>query len=349
MATIKEIAKLSGVSRGTVDRVLNNRGKVNPEKEALVRKVAEELNYRPNKAAQGLAASKAGYRLSVILTSIGNPFFDEVIRGVRAAARELEDYRATVNLVEIKGYKPEDQIAAIKQEATEANVILLNPINHPDVAKALKEVNEQGVAVLHLNTELPDSERLCYVGSSYYNSGRTAAALMGLIVCRPANILMVTGSQSILGHNQRMAGFRDVLKESYPDVSIGEVINCEDDDDIAYTNTLEALRKQTFNGIYVVAAGTAGVCRAVKELNLSDEVSFVCSDTTDINIRYMKEGMIDAAIAQEPYLQGYQSVKLAFEYLAYNTELKPAYIMKDEIKLVENLNTPEMPYEEFRK
>ena len=47
MATIKEIAALAGVSRGTVDRVLNDRGAVNPETAEKIRKIAKELDYKP--------------------------------------------------------------------------------------------------------------------------------------------------------------------------------------------------------------------------------------------------------------------------------------------------------------
>ena len=48
MVTIKQIAELCGVSRGTVDRVLNKRGNVKPEKEKLIVEMAKKLNYRPN-------------------------------------------------------------------------------------------------------------------------------------------------------------------------------------------------------------------------------------------------------------------------------------------------------------
>ena len=58
MATIKEIAALAGVSRGTVDRVLNNRGSVNPSTAEKVREIAIALDYRPNTAGLVLAASK---------------------------------------------------------------------------------------------------------------------------------------------------------------------------------------------------------------------------------------------------------------------------------------------------
>lgn len=50
MTTIKEIADLAGVSRGTVDRVLNNRGAVNPKTAEKITEIAQALNYRPNRS-----------------------------------------------------------------------------------------------------------------------------------------------------------------------------------------------------------------------------------------------------------------------------------------------------------
>lgn len=58
MATIKDIAVLAGVSRGTVDRVLNNRGSVNPDTARKINEVAKALDYKPNKAGLVLAAQK---------------------------------------------------------------------------------------------------------------------------------------------------------------------------------------------------------------------------------------------------------------------------------------------------
>ena len=79
MATIKEIAALAGVSRGTVDRVLNDRGAVNPETAEKIRKIAKELDYKPNRAGLVLAAQKKRLKLGVILFSTGNPFFQDVL------------------------------------------------------------------------------------------------------------------------------------------------------------------------------------------------------------------------------------------------------------------------------
>jgi len=76
--TMKEIAYMCGVSRGTVDRVLNKRGSVNPQTAEKILEIAQALDYKPNRAGLVLAAQKKNLKLGVILFGEGNPFFDEV-------------------------------------------------------------------------------------------------------------------------------------------------------------------------------------------------------------------------------------------------------------------------------
>ena len=95
MARIKDIAELAGVSRGTVDRVLNNRSGVSPQTAEKIKEIAKALDYRPNKAGLALAAQKKKNKIGVVLFSKNNPFFDEVSEGVQTKARELADYGVT--------------------------------------------------------------------------------------------------------------------------------------------------------------------------------------------------------------------------------------------------------------
>ena len=67
MATMKQIAELAGVSRGTVDRVLNNRGEVNQETAKRILDIANSLNYVPNKTAKLLSVRKTDLKLAYIL------------------------------------------------------------------------------------------------------------------------------------------------------------------------------------------------------------------------------------------------------------------------------------------
>ena len=89
--TAQQIAELAGVSRGTVDRALHNRGRVNPEVAARIRQIATELGYKPNLVGQALVRSKQGAKLGVILQSTETPTMRIVREGVRRAADELRD------------------------------------------------------------------------------------------------------------------------------------------------------------------------------------------------------------------------------------------------------------------
>ena len=78
--TIKEIAAMCGVSRGTVDRVLNHRGRVKPETEQAVRAALEQAGYTKNIAGRALTVRRLAPRIGVVLCCLGNPFFDECSR-----------------------------------------------------------------------------------------------------------------------------------------------------------------------------------------------------------------------------------------------------------------------------
>ena len=102
--TVKSLAQAAGVSRGTVDRVLHDRGGVKPEVVLKIKNLAKELGYIPNRAGKALAAYKTPIKIGVMLPSIGNPFFDKVIEGVFQARDEFADLGVDVVLKEIEGF-----------------------------------------------------------------------------------------------------------------------------------------------------------------------------------------------------------------------------------------------------
>ena len=207
MATIKEIAALAGVSRGTVDRVLNDRGAVNPETAEKIRKIAKELDYKPNRAGLVLAAQKKRLKLGVILFSTGNPFFQDVLAGIDEKAEELANYNCTVITKQIS-FGVEAQLQTIDELlAEEVNGIAMTPYNDDRIRNRINALYEQGIPVVTLNTDIENSRRLAYVGSNYTRSGATAAGLLQLMTSGTVNIGIVTGSSKILCHTERFAGF----------------------------------------------------------------------------------------------------------------------------------------------
>ncbi len=174
--TIKDIAALAGVSRGTVDRVLNNRGSVNPATAEKINEIAKALDYKPNKAGLALAAQKKKLKLGVVLFSTDNPFFADVLKGIYEKADDLAGYNCAVLVKQIP-INVDAQLSAIDELlAQEVNGIAIAPQNDERIRTRINELSKQGIPVVTFNTDIENSTRIAYVGSNYTKSGRTAAA-----------------------------------------------------------------------------------------------------------------------------------------------------------------------------
>ena len=127
--TIKQIAEQAGVSRGTVDRVLNHRGKVRPEVEDRVRRIAREMGYRPNILGRALGMNRNHVKIGVIAQAADTPFIKAVLRGVGKAAREAETYGAEVLVKEIPGISAQKTLEAMEEMREQgAKAIAMMPV-----------------------------------------------------------------------------------------------------------------------------------------------------------------------------------------------------------------------------
>lgn len=336
--TMKQIAEVCHVSRGTVDRVLHNRGKVKPEIDRLVRETAKQMGYRPNTAGKALAARKKNYVIGVLLVSEGNEFFFQVEEGIRQAAEEIADYGIRVMIKRMKGYDVERQMELIQEMKEEVQFLVLHAMNDERVQDVIHDLKEAGIAVATLNSDIEESERLFYVGGNFIKSGETAAGMMALIMGGQAQVLIATGSIKSLGHNQRVHGFGSICKKKYPRVVVKDIIETNDDDNRAYQETKRVLEQQKeISAIYIAAAGAAGVCQAVSDSCRMEQITVIASDDTKATREWMEKGLIKAIICQRPWMQGYQVILASAEYLAKEKEPQEEYIMPNDILIPENL------------
>ena len=338
--TIKEIAEIAGVSRGTVDRVLNNRGKVNAEVEKRVNEIAKRMNYRPNRAAKALAARKKPIKLGFIVPAEGNIFFNDVITGARKQLKDLSDFGVSVVFKSTKGYDVDQQLQMIDELVAEGiNGLIITPIDDPAISEKINLLSDAGIPVVTTNSDINNSKRLSYVGSDYYKGGTTAGALMRYLLNPGDEVAIITGSLKMLGHRLRVNGFEDKLSTNVGDVKVIDIKECNDDIFEAYEATKEILTDHPkTKALYIGAGGTEGVCEAVRHMGLEKQVKIICFDLTSTISVFMRDGMIDFAILQEPEYQGRKPVELLFEYLVNNVKpRKDVYYTKTEICIPENM------------
>lgn len=87
MATIRDVAKLAGVSTATVSRVMSAENSVRPATLEKVQRAIEELGYQPDGIGRALRARQS-QTIALFIADIENPFLTAVIRGVESVARE---------------------------------------------------------------------------------------------------------------------------------------------------------------------------------------------------------------------------------------------------------------------
>ena len=319
MATIKEIAERAGVSRGTVDRVLNNRGAVCAETEERIRAIIKELDYKPNKAGMALAAQKKKYLIGIILFSKQNPFFDEVMEGFQEKADELSVYGCEITVKRV-AYHPDAQ---------------LTPYNDERICSELNHLSKAGIPVITVNSDAEHTNRLTYVGSDFYKSGNAAGALMKLVTSENVYLGIINGDSNILCHSQRYSGFVDTLSKDkrFKVVKQGENF---DDDQKSYALVSEMLNNHPeINALYFTAGGVYGGCRAVIDSSRQD-VKIITFDDVPTTLEMMERDIITATICQQPYWQGSKSLDLMFAYLLNpQTEVDENYYSELTIKIRE--------------
>ena len=336
--TIKEIAEYANVSRGTVDRALHGRGGIRPEVEKRIRAIADSMGYKPNSAAKALSNLKKKLNIGLLLPSIHNPFFADLIQGAQEAQRALADHGVELLLVEMRGYDIEEQVRRIDWLVSQKiDMLVLTPFDDSRIAEKINELTKQGIEVLTVNSDICNSDRVCYVGIDFERSGHIAAGLLGLIN-RRANVLIVNGSPKLMSHGQRVRGFMDTIQTRFPEVRLVATVVCNDDNFAAYDLVRQKLQDYPeIDMVYIVGEGITGVCAAISEFTFH-QIDVICFDDVPHTKELFEEGKISATICQQPHQQGYLVVQQCYNRFIGSAPRENAVIeLENQIKIRESL------------
>lgn len=316
-ATVKTIAELAGVSRGTVDRVLNNRTGVKPAVRARVQQIADMLDYKPNLIGKALVHMNEAVRIGIILTPEYNPFVAEIRKGIMRAYDEYRHFGLDLDIRMLTTLDPVEQYALLnKLEEQGVQAIGLIPLDDSIIRNKLNELSEKGVAIITFNSQLSGVQQLCFIGQDHIRGGSCAAGLMGRILPKHSKIAVVISSNTLACHQDRLQGFRRRLAARYPTLEIVNVVENLDRSDLAYERTVDLIgRYPDLGGIYITGGGILGLGRALSVTGKAGVIRIVSHDFVEGTEQLLCDGTLDFAIGQNPEQQGYQVVNLFFNYL----------------------------------
>jgi LacI family transcriptional regulator len=319
--TIKDVARLSGVSIGTVDRVLHSRGKVSKKNEQAVLSAIEALNYQPSQIAQALVNRKSNLKIGVCLPQVEREFWAEAAAGMEAVRRKLSffgvelvvEYTYNYSFLELK--KAVDRLIS-----TPVDCLLLVPSREKQ-AELDREI-PLGIPYATVIEDVPDSRRIFHVGPDDLAMGHLAGRLVSLYTGPGVRCVILAANQQFYGTQQRIAGFRDVLMESDPAAQILEICDIPiDTEKIAYESIYEIAQRQMqlhpeLNTFYVTNGLTQWAAAAVNSSPARGRIRVFGYECTEMTQKYIREGIIGATIYQRPAQQWYNAIYLMYEYMS---------------------------------
>lgn len=343
--TIKDIARLAGVSPGTVDRILHKRGGVSKDAETKVLEIIEKAGgFTPNVIARNLVLNKV-YQIAVLmpLCNAESPFWQYPKEGILKAIEEVSSYGMKVSIsyfdeFDVETYKQAlDEI--LKDKSLDGMVIA--PHFTRETLDRKLQLEALNIPYVFMNVPLTGLNNISFVGQDSFGSGRLAAKLFHISQnTRKPRILVVEvleDFENYYGLDQRVKGFMSFF-EDYPSHFQIDKLRVPNKNSQIFHQVLEESLKahDDIGGMFFPsnALTKAGKYFDRHHIKLDMIVGY---DVTEENKEYINKGIFTFLIGQEPFQQGYKSIKLMFEHLISGKELNRVYHSPVQILAKENL------------
>lgn len=316
--TIKMIAEKSGLSVGTVDRVLNKRDGVSEESKRHILKIADELGYRPNKFASALGRKKE-LRIAIIYPLKPEDFYNDITLGIELAINELQDFGISVDTFRYSTYSS----SHIKECFDNIDVMnydgfAINPAGGNIISTYIDQIMAKGIPTITFNTDAPNSTRLFFIGSNSFQSGMMAAEMLDLMLLGSGEVLILGNLSKMSPFLERLNGFIEFMQHSSPDIRIHVCTNYSSDN--AITENEKTLTEflsvnPNIQGIFCNGySSTVGAINTLHKLNRKD-IKLAGYDVTAITAKAMQDNYCNLLLHQSPFYQGYQAAHLLAKHL----------------------------------
>lgn len=322
--TIKDIARLAGVSIGTVDRVIHNRGEVSERTRQEVNKILKETSYSPNFIARALKSKKKYHIVSLLPDPVEtNSYWLKHPAGMARALTELQSFPVTVTEVR---FNMESEPDFLKKTGDVLRLnpdgVLLAPVFKSESIIFCSKLSSEKIPFVFIDGYLEETDFLAYIGEDVYRSGKVAGQLSDIITDPTKDILVVNIARNLRNMHHlknRTMGFLSYFdshsknRGNKPDVSIKESSMAE----VAHEMDKAMMRNPDIGTIFVTGSKSYLIAAFLEQRKLAS-INLIGYDLLDSNVIYLKSGITRFLIGQRPEEQTYIAIKKMFEYLAFN-------------------------------
>ena len=340
---IKDIARLANVSVGTIDRVIHGRSGVSEESKKRVEEILKQLNYQPNMYASALASNKRYTFACLLPLHLEGEYWTAVEKGIYEGTISFSDFNTSVN---ISYYDPYDydafSNAAEKILQEQPDGVMFAPTILEYTKKFTDALTEANIPYIYIDSYIKEIPPLAFYGQHSQQSGYFAAKMSMLLAgCDKEIVIFRKIHEGVIGSNQqenREIGFRQYMKEHHPTCRILE-LDLSADKNNKDTEMLDAFFQShphikngiTFNSkVYIIGE--------YLESHHRQDFNLIGYDLLERNVNCLKAKNVSFLIAQQPELQGFNSIKSLCDHLIFKKEVTRVNYMPIDLLTAETID-----------
>ncbi|MEM2001262.1 MAG: LacI family DNA-binding transcriptional regulator [Candidatus Methanomethylicaceae archaeon] len=283
--TMRVLAELCGVSRGTVDRALHGRKGINPETKAKILKTAQEIGYRPNLVARSLVRGKT-MTIGMVVFDLYNRFFAQMVNAVEEEVRK-QGYSLFLALTNKDRF---EEIKCLEKLVNwRVDGIILAPVGRKEEIGDYLQYLEKNLGIPVVTICNRVSESIPFVGIRDYEVTREAVCTILargyqriVFLCPP---LRYRDTMNIYAPEERLRGYLDAIKE----LDLGEPVIVEERD---FIPSIQGILVRARERVAIFCSSdiyALEVLSFLKSLNVKvpEEVGLVGFDDID-TLRYVR-------------------------------------------------------------
>ncbi|MFI5092611.1 MAG: substrate-binding domain-containing protein [Candidatus Acidiferrum sp.] len=245
----------------------------------------------------------------LISANINLPYWQEAEAGLRDAATVMG---VKAEMDGPTTLSPKDELDSFqKAVALHPAGILVSVMSQELLKPAIDAAVAQGIPVICIDADAPDSHRIVFVGTDNFRAGQESGKRMADILKGQGRVVIVTvpGQPNL---DERVRGVAEALKK-YPGIKIAQTIDDKGDPRAANDGVSALLaKKEKVDGVICLeASGGSGVAEALHRLDLTGKIAIVSFDKDPETLDGIDKGWINATVVQKPYVMAYYGLRFA--------------------------------------
>jgi ribose transport system substrate-binding protein len=292
--------------------------------------------------SRGTDNDSAQLRLAFVTNNAAD-FWTIARSGVEKADAELSDVSADFRITS-DGTAADQKRIVDDLLATGIDGIAISPIDPQNQTALINDAAAKAL-VFTQDSDAPDSNRACYVGTDNVAAGRQAGELVKEVLPNGGKVMLFVGKLDARNAQERIQGLKEVLTGTK--VEILDVRTDDTDVARAKANVADAIVKypdiKALVGLW--SYNGPAILSAVKDAKKTGQIQIITFDEADETLAGVQEGVIHGTVVQQPYEFGYQAIKLMAQVLKGDKSVIPA----DKQIIIPTLVVNKSNVEEFTK